>query len=140
MSYKFLTHPQGGVCFGNVHEMKSRGLIIPAGEIRLAPGKHNGPNRGWGADHIWAEHALEMGNKGFLTYDDVPAYVATIIQPKTRLYFEGGHIREIRLMAVRAANGIAVLEFRDQRGGPIWSVVTAYSGTKMHGTLVGTVH
>jgi hypothetical protein len=141
MSNKFLTHPQdGGICFGNVVEMKSRRTTIPAGEIRLMSGRHVGPNRGWGAVHIWEEHMREMKDREFLTYEDVPAYVATIIRQGTRLFFEGGQTRQIRLMGVRATNGTAVLEFRDQRAGPIWSVVTAFSGTKMHGTRVGTVH
>jgi hypothetical protein len=141
MSYKPLTHPQnGGVCFGNVVEMNSRGIIIPAGEIRLASGKHHGPNRGWGAAHIWAEHAREMEKRGFLTYEDVPAYVARIIRQGTHLYYDGAHMRQTRLMGVRTPVGMAVLEFRNQRDEPIWSVVTAFSGTKMHGTRVGAVH
>jgi hypothetical protein len=141
MSNKFLTHPQsGGICFGNIAEMNSRGTIIPAGGIRLMSGKHFGANSGWGAIHIWVEHMSEMKDRNFLTYQDVPAYVATIIRQGTPLFFEGGNMRKIRLMGVRAATGIAVLEFRKQRTGPIWSVVTAFSGTKMHGNRVGAVH
>ncbi len=140
MSNQFLTHPQtGGICFGNVVEMKTRGAIIPAGEVRLISGRHVGPNRGWGAAHIWAEHALEMEERGFLTYEDVPAYVATIVRQGTPLFFDGGQMRQIRLMGVRATTGTAVLEFRDRREGPIWSVVTAFSGVRTHGTRVGTV-
>lgn len=91
MSNQFLIHPQtDGISFGHVPGMKSRGLMIPAGDIRLSPGKHWGPNKGWGAVHIWTEHALEMEKRGFETYQDVPAYVATIIRQGTPLFFEGG--------------------------------------------------
>lgn len=68
---------------------------------------------------------------------DVPAYVATIIRPATPLFFEAAHMRRTRLLAVRSANGTAVLEFVDRQD--VWSVVTAFSGTKTHGTRVGTV-
>ena len=139
MSNQFLTHPQTGrICFGTIIEMNSRGYIIPAGEIRLLSGKHVGPHQGWGAKHIWAEHRLEMQKQGLHTYAEVPAYVSSIVSQGTSLYFEG-NIRKIRIMGVRAATGTAVLEFRKQREGAIWSVITAHSGVKRHGTLVGTV-
>ena len=38
---------------------------MPAGEIRLFHGRHTGPNRGFGAEHIWAEHEREMVAAGF---------------------------------------------------------------------------
>lgn len=140
MSNQFLTHPQtGGICFGEIIEMNSRGCIIPAGEIRLLSGKHVGPHRGWGASHIWAEHQLEMRERGLHTYEEVPAYVSSIVKQGTPLFFEAGQIRQIRLMGVRSPTGTAVLEFRDRREGAIWSIITAYSGVRTHGTRVGTV-
>lgn len=140
MSNQFLTHPEtGGVSFGTVVEMRTFGAVIPAGEIRLSTGRHVGPNKGWGAAHIWSEHALEMEVRGFLAYEAVPAYVATIIRRGTPLFFDGANMRHVRLMGVRGATGTAVLEFKDRREGPIWSVVTAYSGVRTHGTRVGTV-
>ena len=63
----------------------------------------------------------------------------TIVQVGTPLYFEGASWQNSRLMAVRSAMGTAVIEFRERREGPIWAVVTAFSGTKTHGTRVGTV-
>ena len=140
MSNQFLIHPENGsICFGNVVEMRPRGAIIPAGEVRLLSGRHVGPNRGWGAAHIWAEHQSEMQKVGFGAYEDVPAYVATIVRVGTPLFFEGANMRKIRLMGVRAATGTAILEFRDRREGPIWSIVTAFSGVRTHGTRVGAV-
>lgn len=129
----------GGVCFGNVIETKSRGIVIPAGEIRLSIGKHIGPNKGWGADHIWAEHEKEMAAKGFTGFAQVPEYVASIVHVGTPLYFDGNAIRYIRLMAVRSSTGTAILEFRNQRECAVWAIVTAYSGVRTHGTRVGTV-
>jgi len=140
MSNQFLTNPNSnGISFGNVPEMNSRGIIIPEGEIRLGVGKHRGPNRGWGAQHIWAEHRTEMAANGFLTYNDVPGYVALIVKIGTRLYFGNDHMRETRVMAVNSSAGTAILEYKERRDAPIWSIVTAYSGVRTHGTRVGTV-
>lgn len=139
MTNRILHHPDGGICFGVVPEMNSRGVIIPSGGIRLLSGKHRGPNRGFGAQHIWAEHAAEMERKGFHGYDEVPAYVAHIIQNGTPLYFGGESWNRVTVMAVRASSGVAILDYKDRRDGAIWSVVTAYGGSRTHGTRVGTV-
>ncbi len=140
MANRILVHPDtGGKSFGSVPKMNSRGTVIPAGEVRLLSGKHVGPNRGFGAAHIWAEHAAEMEQAGFHTQAGVPAYVASIVRAGTPIFFAGDSMRRTRVTVVRSASGTAVLEFRDQRHGPIWSGVTAFSGTKTHGTRVGTV-
>ena len=129
----------GSPSFGLVPGMNSRGTVIVSGEIRLLRGKHLGPNRGFGACHIWAEHTKEMKKLGFLQESDVPKYVAHIIRTGTPLFYSGDSFTKIRLMAVRAVAGTAILEVREQRELTFWSVVTAYSGTKNHGTRVGTV-
>lgn len=82
---------------------------------------------------------VEMERAGYRAEADVSLYLLEIIQVGTPLYFEGASWQQTRLMAVRSAKGTAVIEFRERREGPIWSVVTAFSGTKTHGTRVGTV-
>ena len=140
MSFDPLLHPlNGGRNFGLIQALKLGGVSFPEAEIRLFLGKHIGPNRGFGAKHIWAEHRIEMQRAGLCDAEDVPSYVAQIIRDGTPLFFEGASFRNTRLLAVRAQNGTAILEFRDQRAAPIWSIVTAFSGTKTHGTRVGTV-
>ena len=89
--------------------------------------------------HIWAEHQSEMEKAGYHSESDVPLYVLGIIKIGTPLYFEGANWHVTRLMAVRSARGTAILEFRDRREGPVWTIVTAFSGTKTHGSRVGTV-
>lgn len=140
MPNTILMHPVTGLaCFGNVPASKTRGFFIEGGEIRLLRGRHTGPNRGFGARHIWAEHVKEMAAVGFNSEEDVPGYVAHIVRHGVPLYYGGESFRMIRLMAVRAAAGTAILEFREQRETSFWSVVTAYSANKKHGTLVGSV-
>lgn len=135
-----LFHPVNGTrSFGQVPPSNSRGAIISGGEIRLLRGKHTGPNKGFGARHIWAEHLKEMAAIGLHAEDEVPHYVASIVRTGIPLYFSGDSFRHVRLMAVRASAGTAILEYRYQRDTSFWSVVTAYSANKKHGTLVGSV-
>lgn len=134
-----LINPNTGTAlFGLVPDCRSKDIIIPGGHIYLPRGKHVGPNRGFGACHIWAEHEKEILAAGFEKEDHVPHYVATIICAGTPLLFEGPHPRYTRLIAVRGRSGMAILE---QKGydDVFWSVVTAYSSNKKHGVRVGTV-
>jgi hypothetical protein len=140
MSMAPLKNPNTGtLVFAQIPALQLSGLRFPEAEAFLFLGKHLGPSRGFGARHIWAEHRTEMGKAGFLEEQDVALYVLSIMRAGTPLIFEGASWRVTRVMAVRAAAGTAILEFREQREGAIWSVVTAYSGTKTHGTRVGTV-
>jgi hypothetical protein len=133
-------HPSGCPAFGMLEEMRAPGLIIPSGEILLFRGRHTGPNRGFGVEHIWSEHAQEMCTAGFNSYDETPTYVATIIRQGTPVFFGDHSWRSLRVMAVRSKIGTAIVEFRQPReASGIWSIVTAFSGTRTHGTRVGTV-
>lgn len=105
----------------------------------LRLGRHTGPNRGYGAAHIWAEHQAEIAAQGLFDATHVATYVASIVRIGTPLFFDGAQQRNHRLVAVRSSTGMAVLEGINQRDGFIWSVVTAYSKTTTHGTRVGTV-
>ena len=107
--------------------------------VVLREGQHIGPNRGYGSEHIWAEHQREMAAIGLHSPAEVPLFVLSILKPGTPLHFQGGDWRKTRLMAVRATAGTVVLEHRQQRHGDVWSIVTAFAGTKTHGARVGTV-
>lgn len=121
--------------------MQGRGWSLDGGEIRLKQGKHRGPNKGFGAAHIWAEHSSEMMKLGLETLGDVPAYVAMIVRAGTAIYCEFDAIGAApRLAVVQSRIGKAILEYQRMRAGlEIYSVVTAFSNTKAHGTRVGTV-
>jgi hypothetical protein len=129
----------GRIIFGLIPRLKLGGVEYPEANVFLFQGRHIGPNHGFGARHIWAEHRFEMAKDGLQNEWDVSHYVLGIVKTGTPLIFEGASWRKTRLMAVRATTGTAILEFRDLREAPIWSVVTAFSGTKTHGTRVGTV-
>ncbi|MBL8575496.1 MAG: hypothetical protein JNM13_17600 [Hyphomicrobiaceae bacterium] len=134
-----IPHPSGRSHFGEIPEMATRGVVIPAGLIYLLRGTHLGPNKGFGAQHIWIEHELEMARLGFGRFEDVPQFVARIIQVGSPVFFEGGFNRTTKIAVVRARSGTAILQSVHRREGHIWSIVTAFAGTKTHGTKVGTV-
>jgi len=138
----FLLHPTTQeLSFGYIDGRQTKKWVISEGDIRLRKGKHTGPNKGFGAAHIWAEHRLEMERAGFLNLEDVPAYVAGIICTGAPYFCEFESMRgKPRLTVIRTTRGKAILELKGERGGPdFYSVVTAYSDTKTHGTRVGTV-
>lgn len=140
MSYDPILNPISGTAsFGRIQSMKLAGEDLPDAEIHLYFGRHIGPNRGFGACHIWAEHRGEMARIGLHSEAEVSQFVVRIVRTGTPLFYEGASWTTARLMAVRSASGQAILEFRRQRNGAIWSVVTAFAGKKTHGTLVGTV-
>ena len=126
-----------GMSFGVVPRIKVPGLTCEQAEIHLFEGRHWGPNRGFGRKHIWAEHQTEMLQMGFRNEEQVGHYVASIVRSGSSLYFEGGFMRQPRLLVVNRTVGTAVLECRSPL--KVWSIVTAYSGKQAHGTFVGTV-
>lgn len=135
-----IPHPETGkLSFGVVPQAKSGPDTIPEGDIQLRYGKHNGPNSGFGAAHIWVEHRKEMEQAGFTSKKDVPAYVALIVRAGSAIYYEGGYNRHKRVAVVRSSRGTAILELKDMHQGIIWSIVTAYSGQNVNGTRVGAV-
>jgi hypothetical protein len=129
----------GSSDFGFVPRMRRAGLLTEEAPILLFQGRHAGPNRGHGAVHIWEQHKQELLRFGVTSLGEVPQFLALILADRTPLYFEGASFRRTTLLAVRSRVGTAILELRQRNEGDIWSVVTAFAGTKTHGTLVGTV-
>lgn len=135
-----LLHPETGHAeFGWVPALMLGGMRVNEAPIHLYRGRHVGPNRGHGARHIWEEHWRELRDKGFTSEKDVPRFLSLVLKERTPLYYEGGHLRRTCLLAVRSRNGTAILELRQRNEGDIWTIVTAFSGTRTHGALVGTV-
>jgi hypothetical protein len=124
----------GELSFGTIPQLKLAGLAIPEARIHLHLGRHIGPNRGFGVRHIWAEHKAEILRAGYVEESDVPRYVLEMLKPGTPPFFEGQSWGKTRLMAVRSAKGTAIVELREQREAVVWAVVTAFSGTRTHGT------
>lgn len=136
-------HPvNGGLSFGYIPEINHRGEVIPGGEIHLRVGRHHGPNRGFGINHIWLEHANELRRLGYEGKDGVIQFVADIIVAGASLYSEFACMRgNHRVSVLRSSKGLAILE--PKRLGRsdefIHSVVTAFPKGQARGVLVGNV-
>lgn len=140
MSRTLLINPlSGDYIFGEIDALSLGGIDTDRCSIHLFSGKHIGPNRGFGANHIFAEHSKEMARLGLYSLTDVPQYVCNIVQTGTPLYFEGASWRVTRVLAVKTSHGTAILEYIDRRDGAIWSVVTAFSTPRKHGIEVSQI-
>ncbi len=128
--------------FGKIPEIKlSRGVYFPAGEITLLHGRHFGINKGFGVAHIWAEHSAELQKMGYDNINEVARYVSDIIVTGTPIYCEFENIRgNHRIAVIRGIFGAAILEQKvDACNKVFYSVVTAFSNAKPHGTKIGSV-
>lgn len=122
----------------------------PGGDITLHHGFHdNGRNTGAGVEHIWKKHRREIEQKRLVMEGrrlhtvgkqlDAPAYVAKIIVPGASIYLsEKSHNGYYRLSVVNPW-GMVVLEYKEGRGKPYYSVVTAYPKNKHGSNPVETV-
>lgn len=140
MSNKRLISPVSNDCiFGHVEGRTIKGIIIPSGPIYLKEGKHFGPNRGFGVEHIWAEHRVEMAALGYETKNDVANYVADIVRPGSSIYCEFDNIRAgLKLTVIRTVIGTAILQHQE-KGDSHYSVLTAFSRKTANGTLIGSI-
>jgi hypothetical protein len=140
LSNQFLINPTSNqYCFGYVAEARVKSTVIPSGEIRLEAGRHWGPNKGYGAKHIWVEHQKEICKFGLRTIEDVPHYVAKIVRENARLLYEGGDLRGTKITVVESSFGIAILGYVDRADEAFWRVITAYGRRQGHGTRFGNV-
>ena len=138
MSNHFLWNPiSGSRSFGFIQSAKVGQTDIPSGLIRLEPGNHWGPHKGFGAKHIWAEHQSDMKKAGFLSDDQVSAYVAGIVCVQATLFFEGGDLTGRKVTAVKSTKGIGILGYRENAG--YWRIVTVYGRKQASGTRFGVI-
>jgi len=125
--------------FGTFPAINSRGVVFFEGEIYLKYGEHSGPNRGFGLEHIWAEHESYLIANGYPNKVDVAQYIADIIKPKASIHSEFAELRNRRVQIIKSSVGMAVLEERlDGSNVPIYSVITAYLG-KAQGPKIGAL-
>ena len=108
MSQKqFIASPSGNLIYGYVEGKTVRGITIEDGPVYLQKGFHST----FGQLHIWARHGPDLARKGYRTIDDIPAYVAEILQHNTPVSHEGlATWQNSKLFAIRGAVGFAVLK------------------------------
>lgn len=101
-----------------VVEQRTGGRFVSA-PVRLKVGRHSGPNRGFGLEHIDAEHHDEIAALGLAPAE----YVQKIVSGATKVYDPG----DGRLLIVNERFGKhqAIVELR--RDGDHYSVITAFA-------------
>ena len=114
---------------------------FPPGVIVLRHGKHTGANKGFGAEHILAEHKADLKKHNLSCNEQgVIQYVEMILQFSAGIYSEFSNTRGFpRPMVVRSRFGTVVLERQERDSLTIYSVVTAFGGTMARGTKIGTM-
>lgn len=133
--------------FGVVPEIKHRSHYFHEGNIYLRFGKHFGPNRGFGIEHIWVQHEHELIQAGYsiekykTPINAVANYVSDIIYTGSGLYCEFASIRgDHRITVVRSSKGLAIIEpFSNSRNESHYRIITAYRSKKAQGTKIGTL-
>lgn len=131
----------GEPSYGIIPELSSRGIIFPEGHIHLRKGEHRGPQRGFGVEHIWAAHEKELRMRLYIDKTAVARFVADIIQPNAALHCEFENLRgNHRIGIIKNSLGVVYVEQKPLSNNSIvYSVVTAFTNAKAHGTQIGRV-
>jgi len=128
--------------FGRMPPIKYKGKIhYQEGLIYLRHGEHRVPNKGFGVQHIWAEHEVELKMMGYEGIDSVAQYVSDIIVYQGPVYCNFQTKRsKIRMSVIKSDKGLAIIEHKiDGNNNPYYSVVTAFDKKTAQGTMVGRV-
>lgn len=145
-------HPneQHGYVFGVFPEITKYGLNFPMGPIYLLNGEHRGKNRGFGLEHIVAEHGHQLRNQ-FKNLECVNTmaihYVADLLSAGMPIYceFDGLPSASVKhsysahkSTVVNSAKGSVVLELRlDGQNQHFYAVITAFNRRQGKGTEIG---
>lgn len=119
---------------------KKYSLDFPSGRIVLKYGEHRGPNKGFGINHILAEHKSDLiSNNLEESANGVINYIQLILISGAKIYSEYADLRGFhRPMIVRSSIGTVVLERQCINNENVYSVVTAFGGKTAKGTQIGT--
>jgi len=109
--------------------------LFSSGPIVLRYGRHLGPNRGFGFEHIWKEHGGAYPDHDE-AMEKVEARVREVIRPGAEIFYEAGS----RAAIFSSIRGMAIVERKpDGNNASIYSVVTVYKPRKVNGSRVGAV-
>lgn len=115
-------------------------VTFRGGPIYLRFGKHLGPNRGWGLEHIWLSRfprVLDLATAKPL----VTSLVCGILKPGAAIHYEAElGARAVRSSVFRSINGVVIVEERaDGKNDVFYSVVTAIPTRNVHGYQIGSL-
>lgn len=136
LQQKKWTRNQELCCVAHFPDIVLRGeSLFQAGRIVLRYGEHQGPNRGFGFEHIWKEHFGGVADHD-TAMADVERFVRAIVRPGVAIHYEAGK----RAAIFSSLNGLAIVqEMVDGQNVIFYSVITAFSGRNANGSRVGAV-
>jgi len=126
-----LCHPTTGK-----NELCQFPALVPfvGGPIYLREGRHFGPHRGHGFQHIWHEHHCTETDRA-QAEKKVFAVILGVLVTGASVHFEG--IQDRASISVRNPQGLVIVQqTQDQANNAIYNIVTAFSG-QPHGKLIG---
>lgn len=116
--------------FGYISGIKN----YPDGYIILKWGTHKRAHSGFGCLHIWLQHQHDFKTRKLCEkIEDVPALVAKVVQPGTRILEQ--HNGDERLAVLQSSIGTIILEWRSK----YYSIVTLFLKKDTRGTVIGSV-
>lgn len=121
---EFVLSPAGGRDFGEITPEIAHAIKRQPGKIRLEVGEHKGAHKGFGANHIKADHP---------DIKDIPAFVADVASSFDQVWkTRGGRLKVVKRLS-GSAGRVAVIELRPHEHGDYYSVVTAFRARTMDG-------
>lgn len=141
MKNDIINAPNGAGHFGYIEGVTTKLYTIPEAPIVLRRGFHKVRSGhkaiGFGVQHIWGGHSLDLIKWNYPTIHDVPRYCEAILKHNTRVYQNSKVLEHSRLIAIRTYHGQVVVEYQDE--DDVWSIVTAYKTRKTSGVQVTRV-
>jgi len=126
---------------GMLPEISHGGQVVyEEGNVVLRRGQHKGVNRGFGAQHILAEHSKELVQLGYTDNEQgVINYVSAIFSEGADIFCDFDMKRNgYRPLVLKRSEGLLILEtLVNSQGEYFYSVVTAYRTSNPKGVLVG---
>lgn len=136
-----ITNPLTGTPeFGVFPRIEAGGRVFEQGLIYLRHGKHFGPNRGFGLEHIWTEH-FSQHQSAQEALPDVAALINGVLVSGATIHYEYRNGKDgDRTTILKSAVGIVIVEARtDGLNRSYYVIVTAFAGTKAYGPIIGAV-
>lgn len=141
--YIRVLNPKTGTdIFGLFPEIDQLAVYLPPGKIHLCHGEHVGPNRGFGIEHILAEHGGQIARAHpslarLNPHDMVIGYVNKILLRQAPIFIEADNVN--RPVVIHTVTGGVILERRGPEHATWYSVVSAYNRKTRRGIVMASL-
>jgi hypothetical protein len=110
---------------------------LASGPVSLQEGKHWGPNKGHGFQHVWQEHFAAIADRGEAEVQ-VFAFLRAILISGASIHYEPPN-QDRATISVRSPVGLVIVQANsDARNATVYRIVTAFPG-QPKGVLIGSL-